>query len=205
MNTSTDLVYIEIESYSNDTRDPFLFPQQSEVPLQSGYTPAVKVLSRKPTTQGPNTISGLAQLGLDDGEEDDEEVKRQKPLTAEERQYKAQKDREEKQRKYDETRRRLGLGTTNESPSPGNVSPRSNQGSRHQSKTRNGDVRPSSAVGTKPRQLYDPNYQAKPDSISAQKQSSQEGIQRHVPAEEQPIRSPRGPDPTGKGFAPRAT
>ena len=198
-------MHVENEKYSNDTRDSFLFPQQSEVPLQSGYTPAVKVLSRKPTTQGSDTISGLTQLSLDDGEEDDEDVKKAKPLTAEERQYKAQKDREEKQRKYDETRRRLGLGTTNGSPSPGNVSPRSSQGSRHQSKTRNGDVRPSSAVGARPRQLYDPNYQAKPDSISAQKQPSQEGIQRLVPEEQQPIRSPRGPDPTGRGFAPRAT
>lgn len=189
-------------------RDPFLYPNQNEIPLQSGYTPAVKVLSRKPTAQNIDTATGIGQLNLDDEDDDEEDVKKDKPLTAEELQRKAQKDREERQRKYDETRRRLGLGASSTPQTPGNISPlkqpKSNQGSRHQSKTRNGDLRPSSAAGVKPRQLYDPNYQVKPESMFIQRQDSQDGAQSPLPLEQQPIRNPKGPDPVGKGFAPRA-
>ena len=163
------------------------------------------MLSRKPTAQTPDAATGIGQLSLDEDDDDDDDPKKDKPLTAEERQLKAQKDREEKQRKYDETRRRLGLGASSTPQTPGNASPskqpRSNQGSRHQSKTRNGDLRPSSAAAAKPRQLYDPNYQVKPDSIFIQRPTSLDGVQSALPLEQQPIRSPRGPDPTGKGFA----
>lgn len=140
----------------------------------------MKVLSRKP--------EGIDGLSLDD---DDEEDGPKKQMTIEERAQKAQKDREEKQKAYEERRRQLfgkDEASTAQKPTPRTGSPR-NQSS---AKGVNGS-RPSSAMSnTKSRQLFDPNESVKPDALRTQKQE--------MPAKPiEPIREPRAPDGSGRG------
>ena len=139
----------------------------------------------------------------DDDEEENEVVKR--TMTIEERQMRAQKEREEKQKKYEEVRQRLFGATdtaTNGSPSSSFITPPSNLGDgKSKGKNRGGrDSRPTASVGSSSRQLYDPNYTVKPDSVYIQKKEapgSDSG--RSTPSEERPIRAPRGPDGSGRG------
>jgi hypothetical protein len=52
--------------------------------------------------------------------------------------------------------------------------------------------------------LFDPSYSAKPDSVYLQRR--EKGLSEGKEGEVQPIRSPRGPDGSGRGgfgFAPR--
>jgi hypothetical protein len=172
----------------------------------------MKVLSRKPanTSTVSDSASGLGQLNVDDDEDDEEDGKRKPTMTLEERQAKAQKDREEKQRKYEEARQRLfGAEKAGEKKSSGNVGlPAQKDGdSRRQSRNRDGaDSRPTSSAGSKARQLYDPSYTAKPDSTHIQKKGGQEMSGRSTPSEQLQIRNPRGPDGSGRGgfgFVPR--
>ena len=144
---------------------------------------------------------------MEDDDDDDDEDTKKKPLTMEERQQKAQQEREEKQRKYEEARQRL-FGTDNISTTKsGTTTPKSNGESRNSSRNKvSKDSRPSSSAGIKNRQLYDPNYTLKPDSIYVQKKDIPGGSGCSTPSEQQPIRSPRGPETTGRGgfgFAPR--
>ncbi|KAL9104953.1 MAG: hypothetical protein Q9187_008842, partial [Circinaria calcarea] len=91
-------------------KESYFFETRNEVPLKSEFKPAVKVLSRKPApTVAVRTdpSNGLEKLTLDDEDDEDEEDLIKKPLTMEERQLKAQKEREEKQKKYEEVRQRL--------------------------------------------------------------------------------------------------
>ena len=140
----------------------------------------MKVLSRKP--------EGVEGLSLDD---DDEEEGAKKQMTIEERVQKAQKDREEKQKAYEERRRQLfgkDEPSTNQKPTPRTGSPR-NQSSV---KGVNGSRPSSAASNNKSRQLFDPNESAKPDALRTQKQDMQA-----KPIE--PIREPRAPDGSGRG------
>ena len=67
----------------------------------------MKVLRRKPTAKTPGaTGNGSAQPDYDDGGEDENDASKT-PLTIEERQKKAQGEREEKRKKYEEARQRL--------------------------------------------------------------------------------------------------
>lgn len=164
-------------------------------------------------------VSGVEKLTLEaeDDEDEDKEGKVQ-PLSAEERQLKAQREREEKQRKYEEARERL-FGSP--SPAAGAGSPRngtpplSRPGERGRgresgrgqvSKDNSRDARdikedqsgPSTHV--KIRQLYDPNYNAKPDSMVVQRKEAQNTDSgRSTPVEEATLRNPRGPDGSGRG------
>lgn len=184
------------------------------MPLKSDFKPAMKVLSRKPAskTASTATMQGLDQLTLDDDDDDDDEIDMQKAtLTLEERQQKAQREREEKQRKYEAARERLfGEGKASGNlPTKGATLSTVKQSGESRSQSRNKgtrDSRPSSSGGNKNRQLYDPNYTAKPGSLSIQKKEDQSESGRSTPVEQQPIRSPRGPDKSGRGgfgFAPR--
>lgn len=182
------------------------------MPLKSVYKPTMKVLSRKPanTSTMSDAVSGLGQLNVDDDEDDEEDGTRKPTMTLEERQAKAQKDREEKQRKYEEARQRLfGANKAGEKKSSGSIGPAiSKDGdSRRQSRNRDGaDARPTSSAGTKARQLYDPSDTVKPDSTHSQKKDAQGLSGRSTPNEQLPIRSPRGPDGSGRGgfgFVPR--
>lgn len=173
----------------------------------------MKVLSRKPIakpTNASDAASGVGQLTLED-EDDEDDDKKERVMTVQERQQKAQREREEKQRKYEEVRERL-FGTTSSDgkKTSGSATPpkqRSDGDSRHQSRSRGGGAegRPTSSAGSKSR-LYDPLYAVKADSPYIQKMESQTESGRSTPSEQLPIRSPRGPDGSGRGgfgFAPR--
>lgn len=165
----------------------------------------MKVLSRKPTTKTAGAIgTGSGQPDDDDGEDENDTTKT--PLTIEERQKKAQREREEKQKKYEEARQRLfGEGKVSlTSPATNTSSFTAKQNGESRSQSRNKvtrDSRPSSSAGNKGRQLYDPNYSAKPEKETHNASS-------RSTSEQQPIRNPRGPDDSGRGgfgFAPRGS
>ncbi|KAI4137366.1 MAG: hypothetical protein L6R39_007326 [Caloplaca ligustica] len=190
----------------------FFLSTRTEVPLMNEFKPAMKVLSRKPATAVGDL--GVGQLSIDNDEQDEEEDDgKARPLTAEERQVKAQKEREEKQKKYEEARQRL-FGANNSAEASRSTTPprqRASGDSRGSSKgggTRDGRPSASGASGTGvSRQLYDPNDSAKPDAAYLlRKDKTPTTSGRSTPSEQQPIRSPRGPDGSGRGgfgFAPR--
>lgn len=205
------------DSETQNQNQNFFLNSRTEIPLKSDFKPAMKVLSRKPnpgSAAPAKAGSGLGQLSLDDDDDEEDEAKTT-TLTAEERQIKAQKDREEKQKKYEEARQRL-FGTDNPGAgkSSGITTPpkqRMNGDSRGPSRNRPArDSRPSSATGAgaSTRQLYDPNYTAKPDSTFVQNYEGTPNVSAgSTPVDQQPIiRMPRGPDGSGRGghgFAPR--
>ncbi|KAI4106541.1 MAG: hypothetical protein LQ339_003001 [Xanthoria mediterranea] len=194
----------------------FFLNSRTEVPLKSEFKPAMQVLSRKPAkpTSASALASGLGQLSVDDDDDDEDDETKTKVLTVEERQLKAQKEREEKQKKYDVARERiLGNSSASTVKSSGNTTPpkaKVNGGSRGPSRNRTAAEAPrftSPGLGAgPPRQLYDPNYTAKPDSAVVKKEIIPNGSGTSTPIEQQPIRLPRGPDGSGRGgfgFAPR--
>ena len=169
----------------------------------------MQVLSRKPAKPASTSAisSELGQLCVDDDDDDEEDDTKAKVLTAEDRQLKAQKDREENQKKYDVALERiLGNGSTLVGKSSGNATPptrgKINGGSRGPSRNRtaiDGRNSTSSGSGLGLPRLYDPNYTAKADSAFSQKESTPNGSGRSTPFEQQPIRNPRGPDSSGRG------
>jgi len=188
--------------------NPYFVETRNDVPLKSDFKPAVKVLSRKPAPTviaRTDPVSGLEQLTIEDDNDDDDDEGEKKTLTMEERQLKAQKEREEKQKKYEEVRERLfGASDTSSGPtSPGTLTPPTSRapGDRNRGKNKAiRETRPSSSTGTKTRQLFDPNYNAKPDSVFVQKKEGQaSGSRPMTPAEEPVIRTPKGPDGSGRG------
>ncbi|KAI9932966.1 hypothetical protein ASPWEDRAFT_219762 [Aspergillus wentii DTO 134E9] len=192
---------------------------RSEVPLKQEFKPTVTVLSRKPqlATRQSSSIgsatAGVARLalsseaGIDDS--DDEEDKPPEP-TPEERQAIALKNREEKQRKYEEVRERLfgsPSATTSGASSPRSSTPPKPHEGRGKGKGRgsgrdNREKRDSSAASSKSRQLYDPGHTAKPNPAYIQRKERQPTGQRpgsEPQSPRQPVRSPRAPDPSGRG------
>ena len=168
------------------------------------------MLSRKPTANvaaGPEDAPGLSQLNAED--DDDEEDEGQKTsITHQERQLKAQREREEKKRKYEEARQRLfGSDASASKPSYHSSNPKVNGDVKAQLRNKGGrDARPISSGSGSTRQLYDPSYATMPDSSSFQKERTPTSSGRSTPNHQQPIRTPRGPDATGRGgfgFAPR--
>ncbi|MCJ1461529.1 hypothetical protein MMC07_000126 [Pseudocyphellaria aurata] len=187
-------------------KDSFFLNTRGEVPLKSDFKPAMKVLSRKPRPKTANTAAspGSGQNTLDDDDDDDENDAPNTTMTTEERQLKAQREREEKQKKYEEARERLfGAEAAAGTPPTSNaVLAVTRQNGESRSRSRNKgtrESRPSSSAGIKSRQLYDPNYSVKSDSIYIQKQESLTSSGRSAPNEQQPIRNPRGPDDSGRG------
>lgn len=198
---------------------------QSNVPLKQDFQPTVTVLSRKPqpsrSTAAVNPpTAGMARLAVsaddpvDDSEEDDEKQQNKPPEpTPEERQAMALRNLEERQRKYEEVRERL-FGSPSADAS-GNSSPRSatpptrQPDSRGKGKSRGGgrenykEKRDSSSTSSKSRQLYDPGNTGRSGANYVQRKDSQSpndrtgGAQHQAPR--QPLRSPRGPDPSGRG------
>lgn len=183
------------------------------MPLKTEFRPALKVLSRKPApkvVQKQDPITGLAQMTVEDYEDEDEELNKNRP-TPEEMRLKAQREREEKQRKYEEVRARL-FGTSNGGSgrsSPGNITPpkQSEDGRNNRSRgrgrggSRQDSRRPDTQSGTK--ELFDPDYTPKPSSVTIQRrggggEGSSNG--RSTPREEeQVIRTPKGPDGSDRG------
>ncbi|KAL8712329.1 MAG: hypothetical protein Q9220_003480 [cf. Caloplaca sp. 1 TL-2023] len=189
----------------------FFLSSRGEVPLKSEFKPAMQVLSRKPATApatSKDTSLGPSQATPNDDDEEDDEEGKTRVLTLEERQLKAQQEREQKQKKYDEARQRLfgGNGVSTGRPTGNTTPPRAkfNGDSRGSSKNRNmldGRAAPSLAAGPGlARQLYDPGYTAKPDSSHSQTHSrTPDASGRSTPIEQQPVRNPRGPDGSGRG------
>ncbi|KAL1973406.1 hypothetical protein VTN31DRAFT_6041 [Thermomyces dupontii] len=225
----------------------FLESTKSDIPLKSEFKPAVKVLSRRPqviarqassvVAAGSETTSattaGLARLaladdGLSDDDHDDASEASNKPpeMTPEERQAKALRDREEKQRKYEEVRERL-FGTSSSNPGSGTSSParsgsatpprQGNNGNPNSNNGNDGGHRGrgrSRGAGRGDRsryqgQLYDPNYSQKPNSVFLQRrdrQGSSASAERAAadhrsqsPRQQQPIRTPRNPENSARG------
>ena len=189
---------------AEDPQDNFFLKSRDVVPLKTEFKPAVKVLSRKPEKKSVVNVEGLGQLNVDDDDESEDENKKVE-LTAEERRVKAQKELEEKQKKYEEAKQRLfGNDQSGTAAASGpkksnskNSSPSRNQGWKKNSR----DGRPLSASGNKTGRLYDPNETSKPGTSSVLRKET-----KAEPKELQPIRSPRAPDASGRGgfgFAPR--
>ncbi|EEA20333.1 hypothetical protein TMatcc_000319 [Talaromyces marneffei ATCC 18224] len=105
---------------------------RSSVPLKQDFKPAVTVLSRRPQIASRNSNNnglseGISNLSINGSsanisDSDDENANKPPELTPEERQAKALKDREEKQRKYEEARERL-FGNSSSAPGSGASSP----------------------------------------------------------------------------------
>ena len=202
---------------SEGTQETFHFLETkagANVPLRSDFKPTPVLLSRKgpPKSQSPvpsaDGISGLS-LAPDDDEPSDED-NGTKPPTLEERQLKATKEREEKQRRYEERREQLfgpvksgsGITIPGDATPPGSRSgtPVRGRGSRQ----RNGGSRPSSATVNanqdSTRELYDPEISSKAETLlSRKKEANKDWHDKAI----RPIRSPRGPDGNGFGFATR--
>lgn len=132
---------------------PFHLLAKESPPLKTEFKPALKLLSRKP--------AGVAQ----DGENEDDLAKNK--LTAEELRAKTQREREEKQKKYEEVRARLfGTDTHSGNSSPGNTTPTSESGRNHSGRGR-GRGRGGNGRGQQQQQVtaaqfpqYQQHYQA---------------------------------------------
>ncbi|KAJ5374877.1 hypothetical protein N7517_006883 [Penicillium concentricum] len=192
---------------------------RADVPLKQDFKPAVTLLSRKPQlvtrhSSSSRTITaaaaGLGRLGLDDDDDSDDDTKPPQP-TPEERHAIALKNREEKQRKYEEVRERLfgsPSATASGTSSPGSTTPprqTSTGEGRGRGKGRGGgrdhQKRDSSSTSSKSKHLYDPSTAAKSNAPSLQRggrpQVERSGSDSQAP--QQPVRSPRGPDASGRG------
>jgi hypothetical protein len=192
------------------------------VPLTTAFKPVVKLLSRKPAPQvitRRDPVTGLEQLTIQDDEEDETEKKKQE--TPEEIRKRQQRDLEEKQKRYEQARAKI-FGDSD--PSSGQSTPRTGtppsgggdarqsykgrgrgRGGRGRDQDSNGrqDKRqPSIQQSNGTRELFDPGYSPKP-GFNIQKRgggSAQAGNRSSGPREQdQIIRSPRGPDGSGRG------
>jgi hypothetical protein len=159
-------------------------------------------------------------LSIQDDSSSDEDDTGEKTLTAEERKAQAAKEREEKQRKYEERRQELfgsagtvnsatgaytnsSLNTSNENSGSNTPTP-TPPGSRSATPNRSRAGLAKDVQQKREKELFDPSYSAKPDSVYLQRR--EKGLSDGKEGEVQPIRSPRGPDGSGRGgfgFAPR--
>ncbi|KAF2472100.1 uncharacterized protein BDR25DRAFT_18309 [Lindgomyces ingoldianus] len=199
---------------SAEKPEPMLFLEaRDNIPLKTTFKPSVTVLSRKPPPQllsRNDASAGMAGLTLEDDEDSEEERRKKNEASFAERQARAQKERAEKERRYAEAREKLfGSSTLNAEDSRGRSSP--NKHTRGKGRGRGGrDSQPRSSneqspagTGNPGRQLYDPSYSPKPNSVYIQKKEFS-GSRPETPSDlQQPIREPRGPGRGGKGFAPR--
>jgi hypothetical protein len=197
-------------------REPNYFLETRGVVPKADFKPPPRLLSRKAPPVAPDEVNGNASS---------DEAEEKKP-TVEEQRALAVKEREEKQRKYEERRLELfGSASTTKAgsgaSSPAETPPGSRSATPNRSRGRGGgggggrkgdpsrplsstsflSLKPSSiapALSPGKRELYDPNYAPKPEINSKSSES------REIVVE--PIRSPRGPDGSGRGgfgFAPR--
>ncbi|KAF2653872.1 hypothetical protein K491DRAFT_717616 [Lophiostoma macrostomum CBS 122681] len=200
---------------SAENPQPMLFLQAREsVPLQTTFKPNVTLLSRKPPPQvlARNDVNaGMAGLALDEDDSEEERRKKAEESFAE-RQARAQKERAEKQRKYAEAREKLFGSPAPSSGDSRGASP--SKQTRGKGRGRGGrDSQPRSSNEQSParpantgRQLYDPSYSPRPNSIYQQKKDANGTFAETANDVQQPIREPRGPQAIGRGgrgFAPR--
>ncbi|KAI9656881.1 MAG: hypothetical protein M1821_003520 [Bathelium mastoideum] len=215
----------QLWDFAESSQDFHFLNAKGQPPLKGEFKPAVKVLSRKPQ---PKILSksdpavGVANLVLDEEDDSEEEARKQQAMTFAERQAKAQREREEKQRKYAEVREKIfgntdvaSSSSASRTGSPRGGSTGASQGSKSSSRRgrgrggrERGDSQNSSAdqspsrPASRGKQLFDPTYSPKPTSIYVQKREatgSENSSRPTTPAEGQPIRAPRGPDNSGRG------
>ncbi|KAK3063395.1 hypothetical protein LTS18_000716 [Coniosporium uncinatum] len=199
-------------------RPIFLQARHSTPVVGADFKPTVKLLSRKPPPKiaSRSAVSDMGNLNIQDDEDDSEEEARKKyEASFAERQVKAAREREEKQRKYQERREQL-FGTASNSNEEQKRSSSSQNGSRNSSRgkgrgrsDRENQLSPAddspARLASPRKQLYDPGYSVKPDSVYIQKRDGTDSPRPATPGE-QPFRQPKGPEPTGRGsfgFAPR--
>ncbi|SPN96812.1 uncharacterized protein DNG_00332 [Cephalotrichum gorgonifer] len=211
---------------SADSPEPFHFLHTSNpVPLATNFKPQVKVLSRKPTPPR-DPVTGLADLSLRDGSDDEEEAVRKHKIEAAARMLESKRLQEEKQKAYEEARRRIfgeekedsgrgqaqaqrGSGRGRGNRGNGNGRGRGRGGAGRGNDGRSSDASRSAAssrsatpLGRGPtKELFDPNYSPKPSSILPKGDGSQG---RRNPTKDDntqaaPVREPRGPDGSGRG------
>ncbi|PNP53695.1 hypothetical protein THARTR1_05819 [Trichoderma harzianum] len=103
-------------------------PNGGGVPLTTTFKPQVKVLSRKPVIAKKDPVTGLAQMSLDD----DDARPQQAQMTPDEIRAKQKRDRDEKQRRYDEARAKIfgesAPSSRGSSPGTGTVTPPRTEG-----------------------------------------------------------------------------
>ncbi|KAK1245041.1 hypothetical protein MKX08_004670 [Trichoderma sp. CBMAI-0020] len=111
---------------SADSKETFHYVEAAGggVPLTAAFKPQVKVLSRKPVIAKKDPVTGLSQLSLDD---DDASRAPEVQMTPDEIRAKQKRDREEKQRRYDEARAKIfgesAPSSRGSSPGTGTVTP----------------------------------------------------------------------------------
>ncbi|KAK1149429.1 hypothetical protein N8T08_006652 [Aspergillus melleus] len=191
---------------------------RSDVPLKQEYKPTVTLLSRNPPSRQSSstvdaTTAGVGRLGLNHGAEDDSDDGSKPPEPSpEERHAIALRNREEKQRKYEEVRERLfgsPSATASGASSPRSGTPPKQNEGRGKGRSRgngrdsnNNNKRDSSSTSGRSKQLYDPGSPAKQNtSYVPRKERPQTGDRgaNDPSSPRQPIRSPRGPDASGRG------
>ncbi|OCT51846.1 hypothetical protein CLCR_08774 [Cladophialophora carrionii] len=223
----------------------YFLESRNVVPLRSEYKTPPVLLSRKgPMIQSrsprPPTV-GMQDLSLSndrttagqESSEDEDDLKAREPTLAE-RQAQAAKDREEKQKRYEERRKELFGSTTTSATSsfqpqgshnrsgksspasltpPGSRSATPNRARGARGGRRGGAVGDHAANSRnqprgdfQQRELYDPSYGPKPDSLYSQRRERDSGssTSNHAPGlsqthVQQPIRAPKGPDGSGRG------
>ncbi|PTB43095.1 uncharacterized protein TrAFT101_001653 [Trichoderma asperellum] len=224
---------------SADSKETFHYVEAAGggVPLTTAFKPQVKVLSRKPVIAKKDPITGLSQLSLDD---DDASRAPEVQMTPDEIRAKQKRDREEKQRRYDEARAKIfgesAPSSRGSSPGTGTVTPPRTEGRgsyRGRGRGRGGGYnnnsnnnnnsgynysnsnvssessgqqfeprRPANQPGPR-RELFDPSSSPRPDSLrrGGREGSSSDSSMRGQAGrdEHQAIRSPRGPDGSGRG------
>ncbi|ATY58692.1 hypothetical protein A9K55_003515 [Cordyceps militaris] len=182
------------------------------VPLAATFKPQVKVLSRKPV---------IAKRG--ESSVDDDDAKKEVQLSPEQVRARQKREREEKQRKYDETRAKIfgASGPSSRGSSPGTTTPPRALPAQQQQQQQQGRGRgrggrgggggaadnargnPLDSRRVPPPQpgtgkLYDPSYAPKPDMGSPRRDETA-AAGRQARDEGAPLRAPRGPDGTGRG------
>ncbi|POR33252.1 Uncharacterized protein TPAR_06574 [Tolypocladium paradoxum] len=194
----------------------------NNVPLTSSFKPQVKVLSRKPVIASKDPVTGMSRLTLDDADDQDN---KEVLLTPEEVRAKQKRDREEKQRRYDEARAKIfgESAPSSRGSSPGTVTPprsdsrhsaqgrgrgrgagqRSNFDNNNNNNSRQQpDIRRQNNQNGPTRELFDPSYSSRPDSMAQRRGAQGDSSTAGPPPRDepqQPIRAPRGPDGSGRG------
>ena len=178
---------------------------------RADFKPPPKLLSRKAPPPAADGVNGDVSSDDADGEKKKPTVEQQRAL--------AVKEREEKQRKYEERRLELfgsttaktaGSGTSSPGETPPgsrSVTPNRPRGRAGRKSEPNRPISSNTSLSLKPssippspakRELFDPNHTPKPEPTFKGAESRENVIE--------PIRSPRGPDGSGRGgfgFAPR--
>ncbi|KAF2667329.1 hypothetical protein BT63DRAFT_414917 [Microthyrium microscopicum] len=187
----------------------FIQARAPEIPLvQAPLKPAFKVLARRPAPK--NNATKPSQVAAADDEPDSEEEERIRAAADfADRQSRAAKEREEKQKKYAEVRERLFGPESGNTPhnhsrsgSAGKSAPTSRPESRSGTPRGNGRGRGNIrgvAGNNKSKdngKLFEPEYAPKPGSTFIQRRETGSVTPSN---EERPERQPKGPDGSGRG------